>query len=82
MFINQLLVYSFTERENKCYVNFRILKIPYLIWQNFQYTALYRGGVSSTRGLGPTMTARNHIIGIWIDMPRQTPIVSRLDQLS
>jgi hypothetical protein len=41
-----------------------------------------RGGVSSTRGLGPTMTARDHSIGISIGMLPQTAIVSRVDQLS
>jgi hypothetical protein len=41
-----------------------------------------RGGVSSTRGLGPTMTARGQSIGISIGMLPQTLIVSRLDQLS
>ena len=30
-----------------------------------------RGGVRSTRGLGPTMTARGQSIGIWIAMPLQ-----------
>jgi len=41
-----------------------------------------RGGVRSTRGLGPTMTARGQSIGIWIAMLQQTLIMSRLDQLS
>jgi len=41
-----------------------------------------RGGVRSTLGLGPTMTARGHSIGIWIAMLPQTLIISRLDQLS
>ena len=31
-----------------------------------------RGGVRSTQGLGPTMTARGQIIGIWIAMLPQT----------
>jgi hypothetical protein len=41
-----------------------------------------RGGVSSTRGLVPTMTARDQSIGISIGMLPQTLIMSRLDQLS
>jgi hypothetical protein len=41
-------------------------------------TALYRGGFSSTRGLGPTMTARGQSNG----MLPQTLIMSWLDQLS
>jgi hypothetical protein len=50
-----------------------------------------RGGLSSTRGLGPTMTARGleppmttrgQSVGIPIGMLPQTLIVSRLDQLS
>jgi hypothetical protein len=40
------------------------------------------GGVSSTRGLGPTMTARGHSIGISIGMIPQTLIVSRQGQVS
>jgi len=41
-----------------------------------------RGSVRSTRGLGPTMTARGQSIGISICMLLQTLIMSRLDQLS
>ena len=41
-----------------------------------------RGSVRSTRGLGPTMTARGQSIGISIGMLPQTLIMSRLDQLS
>ena len=41
-----------------------------------------RGGVRSTRGLGPMMTARGQSIGISIGMLPQTLIMSRLDQLS
>jgi hypothetical protein len=41
-----------------------------------------RGGVRSTRGLGPTMTARDQTIGIPIGMLPQTLIMSRIDQLS
>jgi len=41
-----------------------------------------RGGVSSTRGLGPTMTARGQSIGISIAVLPQTLVISRLDQLS
>jgi hypothetical protein len=41
-----------------------------------------RGGVSSTRDLGPTMTARGQSIAVSIGMLPQTLIVSRLDQLS
>jgi hypothetical protein len=44
--------------------------------------ALLRGGLSSTRGLGPTITARGQSIGISIGMLPQTLIISRLDQLS
>jgi hypothetical protein len=52
---------------------------------------LSRGGVRSTRGLGPTMTtrglgptmtARGQSIDISIGMLPQTLIMSRLDQLS
>jgi len=43
---------------------------------------LHRGGVRSTRGLGPTMTARGQSIGILTGMLLQTLIISRLDQLS
>jgi len=47
------------------------------------YTASgIRGSVRSTRGLGPTMTAKGQSIGISIGMLPQTLIVSRLDQLS
>jgi hypothetical protein len=42
----------------------------------------HRDGVSSARGLGPTMTARGQSIGIWIGMLPQTLIMSRQDQLS
>ena len=41
----------------------------------------HRGGIRSTRGLGPTMTARGQSIGISIGMLPQTLIMSRLDQL-
>jgi hypothetical protein len=41
-----------------------------------------RGSVTSTRGLGPTMTTRGQSIGISIGMLPQTLIMSRLDQLS
>jgi len=41
-----------------------------------------RGGVRSTRNLGPTMTARGHSIGTSIGMLPKTLIISRLDQLS
>ena len=41
-----------------------------------------RGSVRSTRGLGPTMTARGQSIGISLSMLPQTLIMSRLDQLS
>jgi hypothetical protein len=41
-----------------------------------------RGGVRSTRGLRPTMTARGQSTGISIGMLPQTLIVSRLDQLN
>jgi hypothetical protein len=40
-----------------------------------------RGGISITRGLGPTMTTWGHIIGISIGMLPQTLIMSRLDHL-
>jgi hypothetical protein len=43
---------------------------------------IIRGGVSSTRGLGPTMTARGQSIGISIGILPQTLIMSRLDQLT
>ena len=39
-------------------------------------TLLYRGSVRSTRGLGPTMTARGQSIGISIGMLAQTLIMS------
>ena len=39
-----------------------------------------RGGVRTTRGLGPTMTARGQSIRISIGMLPQTLIMSRLDQ--
>ena len=41
-----------------------------------------RGGVRSTRGLGPTVTARGQSIGISIGMLPQTLIMSRMDRLS
>ena len=37
---------------------------------------VYRGSVRSTRGLGPTMTARGQSIGISIGMLPQTLIMS------
>jgi hypothetical protein len=40
-----------------------------------------RGSIRSTRGLGPTMTARGQIISILIGMQLQTLIIARLDQL-
>ena len=46
------------------------------------YRTVTRGSVRSTRGLGPTMTARGQSIGISIGMLPQTLIMSRLDQLS
>ena len=45
-------------------------------------TLLVRGGGRSTRGLGPTMTARGQSISISIGILLQTLIMSRLDQLS
>jgi hypothetical protein len=42
---------------------------------------LPRGGLRSTRGLGPTMTARGQSIDISIGMLPQTLIISRLDEL-
>jgi hypothetical protein len=39
-------------------------------------SGLTRGSVRSTRGLGPTMTARGQIIGISIGMLPQTLIMS------
>jgi hypothetical protein len=42
----------------------------------------FTGGVRSTWGLGPTMTARDQSISISIGMLPQTLIMSRLDQLS
>ena len=47
---------------------------------NFNHSS--RGSVRSTRGLGPTMTARGQSIGISIGMLPQTLIMSKLDQLS
>ena len=73
------------------------LMIITLGWSNTQYKCKYkyicilalitlkmatRGGVRSTRGLGPTMTARGQSISISIGMLPQTLIMSRLDQLS
>jgi hypothetical protein len=57
-----------------------MLKIKMIVtgWR----TWITRGGVSSTWGLGPTMTTRGQSIGISIGMLPQTLIVSRLDQLS
>ena len=46
------------------------------------FTTAVRGSVRSTRGLGPTMTARGQSIGISIGVLPQTLIMSRLDQLS
>jgi hypothetical protein len=46
-----------------------------------QWFDVHRGGVRSTRGLGPTITARGQSIGISIGMLPQTLIMSRLDQL-
>ena len=43
---------------------------------------LPEAALRSTRGLGPTMTAQIHSIGISIGMLQQTLIMSRLDQLS
>jgi len=43
---------------------------------------MFRGNLRSTRGLGPTMTARGQSIGISIGMLPQTLIMSRLDTLS
>jgi hypothetical protein len=57
-----------------------MLKIKMIVtgWR----TWITRGGVSSTRGLGPTMTARGQSIGISIGTLLQTLIMSRLDQHS
>jgi hypothetical protein len=46
------------------------------------YIFIVRGGVRSTRSLGPTMTTRGQSIGISIGMLPQTLIMSRLDELS
>jgi hypothetical protein len=46
------------------------------------YFLLPRCGIRSTRGLGPTTTARGQSIGILIGMLPQTLIMSTLDQLS
>jgi hypothetical protein len=46
------------------------------------WRVIIRGGVRSTRGLGPTMTARGQRIAISVGMLPQTLIMSRLDQLS
>jgi hypothetical protein len=61
--------------------------IRYNTSDNLQFHIQYsikgsRGGVRSTRGLGPTMTARGQSIGISIGMLPQTLIMSRLDQPS
>ena len=49
---------------------------------NTDVESVRRGSVRSTRGLGPTVTARAQSIGISIGMLPQTLIMSRLDQLS
>jgi hypothetical protein len=48
-----------------------------LVLKIFSTTAKGRGGVRSNGGLGRTMTARGHSIGISIDMLLQTLIISR-----
>jgi hypothetical protein len=57
----------------------------------FPHNVVYRGGIRSTRGLGPTITTRGlgwtitaqgQSIGISIGMLPQTMIMSRLDPLS
>jgi hypothetical protein len=57
-----------------------MLKIKMIVtgWR----TQITRGGVSSTQGLGPTMTAQGQSISISIGMLPQTLFMSRLDQLS
>jgi hypothetical protein len=56
----------------------------YVTFLCVSYTSIenIRGGVRSTRGLGPTMTAQGQSIGILIGMLPQILIMSRLDQLS
>jgi hypothetical protein len=59
-----------------------MLKVMYVTKLDRFTVSMIRGGVRSTRGLGPTMTARGQSIGISIGMLPQTLIMSRLDQLS
>jgi hypothetical protein len=51
-------------------------------WHTIDGENRFRGGVRSTRGLGPTMTAWGQSIGISVGLLPQTLIMSRLDQLS
>ena len=67
---------------NYCEISERVIRpvaLPLTLWNVVLIT---RGSVRSTRGLGPTMTARGQSIGISIGMLPQTLIMCRLDQLS
>jgi len=62
----------------------KIIENCNLLYNFSQFTSCMvftRGGVRSTRGIGPTMTARGQRICISIGMLLQTLIMSRLDQL-
>ena len=50
--------------------------VPHVYVYIYIYIYIYRGSVRSTRGLGPTMTARGQGIGISIGMLPQTLIMS------
>jgi hypothetical protein len=75
-------------RDNSRYTDRTPLSDPNLILPdliilgNNWCTVQTIGGVRSTRGLGPTMTARGQSIGISNGMLPQTLIMSRLGQLS
>jgi hypothetical protein len=58
--------------------NFHLNNFPQFVL----HILVQRGGVRSTRSLGPTMTARGQSIGISIGTLPQTLIMSRLNQLS
>jgi hypothetical protein len=54
---------------------YRAVNTPLHGYKNQTVNDVYRGGVKSTRGLGPTMTARGQSTSISIGMLPQTDYV-------
>jgi hypothetical protein len=72
--------WNYTAVYEGCHKNTSTTKWNYSV--NTHRVGLSRGGVRSTRGLGPNMTTRGQSISFSIGMLPQTLIMSRLDQLA